>query len=150
MPKKLWIAQREVVFTQPGPDTIIQIVTPATSRALIKKWEITMKGTVRNVPVLVEILLQTTAGTMSPLTLTSWDSADSNAILTTAQHTATAEPTASTILWSGEVSPDGDRIGQNWLGLEFQGIPMAVSQRLGWRVTGSPDVTCNLHIVGVD
>lgn len=122
--------------------TIIQLVTPATARMELLELDISLDGvTAAAVPGLVELITQTTAGTMSALTPTQDDTA-APASLVTAQHTATAEPTTGTLLMrKWRVSPYGG------LGVfRFDGLKLNVSSRLGLRCTFAAivNVTANL------
>lgn len=85
--------------------TVVQIVTPATIRALVRELHISFDGvTAAAVPGLVELVAQTTAGTMSALTPVADDPA-APASLVTAQHTATVEPASGNVHRSWRLSP---------------------------------------------
>lgn len=88
--------------TAAGPITALQLIAASNHRAIVKKIEVSMNGiTAAEAPVLWDVVVQTTAGTMSSLTPGKKNSSDDEAVQTTAQHTATAEPTATTVLWRG-------------------------------------------------
>jgi hypothetical protein len=96
----------EIALTAATAKTVIQIVAPANHRLKILAWGVYFDGTsVTAEPVLARLLRQTTAGTMSALTPTKQDDSIADSLLTTAQHTATAEPTASDVLKRIEVHP---------------------------------------------
>lgn len=85
--------------------TVIQVVAPANQRLVIKSWGVFFDGvSVTAEPVQVQLLRQTTAGTMSALALVKRGT-QAETIQSTAQHTATAEPTAGDILAAREVHP---------------------------------------------
>lgn len=85
--------------------TILQAVAASNHRVKIKRWGITCKGVVAtDSPVLVRLLRQTTAGTMTALTPKKLGDY-TEAVQTTAQHTATGEPTAGDVLAIREVHP---------------------------------------------
>lgn len=87
--------------------TVLQIVAPTNQRLKIKSWGIFCKGiSATDAPLRVRLLRQTTAGTMSALTLVKRGIA-TETIQSSAQHTATAEPTAGDILAIREVHPQG-------------------------------------------
>ncbi len=115
--------------------TVAQLVTGATRRAKILTVETAFSSvTSTEAPVLIELLLQTTAGTMSAATPAIVDQADPAAI-STAQITATAEPTASTILWAERVTPVGGTAV--FVFPRDEQITMAVSTRVGLRMTSA-------------
>ena len=114
-------------------ETLLQLVTPATRRAKVTGFSIALESvTATDVPVLVELMLQTTAGTASAVTPTPFDQADP-AALCTAQKSFTAEPTASTVIRRLKLTPIGGLIVYDFP--EGEEITMAVSTRLGLRVT---------------
>jgi hypothetical protein len=82
--------------------TLLQVIAPSNHRVLVHRLEISFNGvTAADPPALLELLIQTTAGTMSALTPVPDDATYDETIQSTAQHTATSEPTASTIKWAG-------------------------------------------------
>lgn len=95
----------EIALTAATAKTVLQIVAPANQRLKIKRWGVFFDGISSTAePVQVRVLRQTTAGTMSALTPTKQDT-HAETIQTTAQHTATAEPTAGDVLDMVEVHP---------------------------------------------
>jgi hypothetical protein len=114
--------------------TCLQIATPATVRAKIRGFSISFDGvTAANVPGLVEILRQTTAGTMTALTPAPVDSS-APASLATASHTATAEPTAGTVIWRRRITPNGGLFEMYWPDDKDQ-LVVPISGFLGIRCT---------------
>jgi hypothetical protein len=86
--------------------TLLQVVAASNHRIKILGIEVYFKGIVgTDAPIRVRILRQTTAGTMSSLTPVKNCDGDDETLQTTAQHTATAEPTAGDILKTWEVHP---------------------------------------------
>lgn len=90
--------------------TILQVVAAANDRLKVSSWGIGFKGTsATDVPVLVTILRQTTAGTMSAGTagvnLSKKNNADPETVQTTVQINATVEPTSGDIIENFEVHP---------------------------------------------
>lgn len=74
--------------------TTLQILAVANHRVKILGWAVYFDGvTSTNIPVRARLLRQTTAGTMTALTPTK-TAPRAEGLLTTAQHTASAEPTA--------------------------------------------------------
>lgn len=102
----LCIAQTaEVALTGATAKTILQIVAPTNQRLKLKRWGVFFDGTSStNEPVQVRLLRQTSAGTMTALTPVL-QVAGSETVQTTAQHTATAEPTAGDVIDMAEVHP---------------------------------------------
>ncbi len=119
------MAARKGVATQTGiaiagstTTTALQVVAAANHAVKIKKVSCWFNG-VNNThrPILVELIRQTDAGTATALTLLKYDNSVADTLDTTAQHTATVEPTSTDILqtWTphpqmGFVEPfaDGD------------------------------------------
>lgn len=86
--------------------TIIQLVAPSNHRIKIKEISASLRGVVNtDTPGLIELLIQSTAGTMSALTLVKEDTSLSETLQSTAQHTATVEPTAGVVQRSWSVHP---------------------------------------------
>ena len=98
----------EIALTAATAKTVLQITAPTNHRGKILSWGVYFDGTSSSAePVQVRLLRQTTAGTMSALTPTKADNSLSETLLFTAQHTATAEPTAGDLLEAKEVHPQG-------------------------------------------
>ena len=99
-------ATTEIALTAATAKTVVQLVAAANHRVKILGWGVFFDGTSTTAePVQVRLLRQTTAGTMSALTPTKRDDSIADTLLTTAQHTATAEPTAGDLLEAIEVHP---------------------------------------------
>jgi len=96
----------EIALTASTTKTLIQLVAAANHRIKVTSFGIFCKGVAStDNPVLVQVARQTTAGTMSALTCVKNNSADDETLQTTAQHTATVEPTLGDVLYSAEVHP---------------------------------------------
>jgi hypothetical protein len=96
----------EVTLTAATAETVIQLIAATNHRVKILRWGVFFDGTaVANEPVQVRLLRQTTAGTMSSLTPVKLDNSLGESLQTTAQHTATAEPTAGDVVDVVEVHP---------------------------------------------
>lgn len=92
--------------------TLIQVVAPTNQRLVISEISVSFDGVSNTAkPIQVDVLRQSTAGTMSSLTPVKVNSSDSETLQTTAQHTATAEPTAGNILMTENVHP---QTGYTW------------------------------------
>lgn len=95
----------EIALTAATAKTVLQLVAPANQRLKIKGWGVFFDGTSASAePVQARVLRQTTAGTMTSLTPVK-TCAGSETVQATAQHTATAEPTAGDVLDVVEVHP---------------------------------------------
>jgi len=95
----------EVALTAATAKTVLQLVAPTNQRLKLKRWGVFFDGTSGTAePVQVRLLRQTNAGTMSSLTPVK-QVAGSETVQTTAQHTATAEPTAGDVIDVAEVHP---------------------------------------------
>lgn len=99
----------EVALTGGTARTVLQIANAANHRAKVLSFSVGFDGTSGTAePVLVEVLRQSTAGTMSSLTGLKINSDDGEAIQTTSQHSATgADPTAGDVIFKKEVHPQG-------------------------------------------
>ena len=116
--------------------TLLQIVTPSTRRARLLRAGISFDGVAASdVPVTVDLILQTSGGTASAMTPVALDPADP-AALVTALKTFTAEPTnagGDAIVVAGPwfVTPNGGLWVPEWpQGLD---VLMAISTRVGIR-----------------
>lgn len=97
----------EVALTAAATKTVLQIIAPTNHRLCLNSFVVGFDGVSQTQePIQVEILRQTTAGTMTAVT-PKVTSAGAETPLSTAQKTATAEPTAGDILKRYEVHPQG-------------------------------------------
>lgn len=79
--------------------TIAQVVAATNTRVKVSRADITVDGiTAADPQITVDILTQSTAGTMSSVTPIKARSTDTETLQTTAQKTASAEPTTTSIL----------------------------------------------------
>lgn len=123
----------EVALAAATAKTVLQLVAAANHRVQVLEWSVAFDGTSTTAePVLVELLRQTTAGTMSALTPVKMDDSLSETLQTTAQHTATAEPTAGDVLRRIEVHPQQGFVQEFGLGNE---IIVGGGDRVGIRCT---------------
>ncbi|HYE76967.1 MAG TPA: hypothetical protein VEI97_03180 [bacterium] len=96
----------EIALSAATAKTIIQLVAASNHRVKLLSWGVYFDGTSTTAePVQVRLLRQTTAGTMTSLTPVKRDDSIGETLQTTAQHTATAEPTAGDVLEVKEVHP---------------------------------------------
>lgn len=86
--------------------TVLQVVAATNQRVKVTRWGVFFDGvSSTDAPVLVQLLRQTTAGTMSSLTPVKEDNLGSESLQTTAQHTASVEPTDSDVIRRRNVHP---------------------------------------------
>lgn len=126
------------IATGTAAKTLLQLTAAANHAVLVREFSISFKGVSNTAaPIKVDVLRQTTAGTMTALPLVK-DPPDANETLqTTAQHTATAEPTAGDVLMSELVHP---QTGFSWQAAYGEAIKIGGGERLGIRVTAGADV----------
>lgn len=113
-----------------GPITLLQLIAASNHRAICKTLEVSMNGiTAAEAGVLFDVVRQTTAGTMSSLTPVKKNNSDDESIQTTAQHTATVEPTTTDVLWRGFYHEMTGGV------VPLRDIPIPGGTRLGLRYT---------------
>ena len=124
--------------------TILQITAPTNQRLLIKKWGVFCKGIAStDSPIKVRLLRQTTAGTMTAHTPIALGLL-TETIQTTAEHTASAEPTAGSVLAQREVHPQSGYYEIFPFGEE---IIVPGAGRLGIEVTATVSISVIPEIV---
>jgi hypothetical protein len=105
---KLVAKTAEVALAADTAKTVLQVVAPTNQRLKITRWGVAFDGvSVTAAPAVVLLERQTTAGTMSSLTPKKTQSSGSETIQSSAQHTATAEPTSGDELDGFNVHPQG-------------------------------------------
>lgn len=119
--------------------TILQVVAASNHRVKVQGWGISIKGTsATDPPVLVQVLRQTTAGTMTAgsagTDISLKNKADDETIQTTVQKNATAEPTSGDIIESFEVHP---QTGYRVFYPMGQEVIIPGGGRLGFKVTSA-------------
>ncbi len=142
------IAKLAGVATGTSAKTLIQLVAAANHAIQVVECGIGFHG-VNNThePILVELLRQTDAGTMSALTLVKGDDSNGDTLDTTAQHTATAEPSAGDILRAWTVHP---QTGLVYQAHDLAPIVVGAGDRLGLRVTAANNVNADAYLVFVE
>ena len=96
----------EVALSAATAKTTIQIIAPANHRVIVQGWSVFFDGTSVNAePVIVELMFQTDAGTMSALTPVKTDGSMPETLQVTAQHTATVEPSAGDVIERKNIHP---------------------------------------------
>lgn len=133
----------EIALTAATAKTCLQLVAATNHRVKLLGWKCAFDGTSTTAePVQIRLLRQTTAGTMSALTPTKRDDSITDTLLTTAQHTATVEPTASDVLSAFEVHPQ-----QGFAEWFPMGAEMIIGggDRLGWEFTAPAGVNVRVE-----
>lgn len=138
------VAEKSGIASGVAAKTLLQILAAANHRLRIKEVGVCFHGIVNTeAPVLVQLVRQSTAGTMSALTPVKEDSSLAETLTTTAQHTATAEPTNTDVLRSWAVHPQS--------GLVYQAVPgdepiVPGAGRVGLVVTAGVSINVDAYI----
>lgn len=133
------VAQTAAITTGTSAKTLLQLVAATNTRALVNEWSVSFNGvSPSGEPIKVDILRQTTAGTMSALTPVKDPNLGSETLQTTAQHTSTGEPTAGDILHTEYIHPQQ---GDTWQARFAEPIVVNGGARLGLRVTAAASVS---------
>jgi len=143
MSRVSFVAQTPVIaLTGTVAKTILQVAAPTNQAIVIKEWSVSLDGTSPSAqPVLVELMRQTSAGTMTSLSNVKVPNVGSETIQTTSLHTATSEPSGSTVVAAEHVHPQGGYTSVPRFGDE---IVVRGGERLGMRVTAP----ANVDVVG--
>jgi hypothetical protein len=135
----------EVALSAATAKTVIQLVAATNHRVKVLRWGVFFDGvSVSAEPVQVRLLRQTTAGTMSSLTPVKLDDSLAETLQTTAQHTATAEPTAGDVVDVVEVHPQS---GYEIIYPLGQEVIIGGGDRLGIECTAPAGVNVRAKIV---
>lgn len=136
---KLSTEDTEVAVTSTAK-TVLQLRAAANHRVKLLSWGIYFDGIVVTDPaVVVELLRQTTDGTMTAVTARKNDDSLAETMQTDGGHTATAEPTAGDILENKEIHPQQGYEKIYPFGAE---IIVGGGDRIGIRVTAPNNVNC--------
>lgn len=138
-------AQTPEITTGTGKITLLQLVAPANQRLRVKEISVSFKGVVNtDAPILVQVLRQTTAGTMTALTPQKMNENDGETLQATAQHTASSEPTGSTEVMGEEVHPQGGFLWQAPFGGE---LIVKGGNRVGIAVTAGASTSAKARMI---
>lgn len=125
--------------------TLLQLVAASNHAILVVEFSISFQGTSNTAtPILFQVSRQTTGGTMSPLSLVKDPDDSDETLQSSAQHTATAEPTTTDVLVSENVHP---QTGYTWQAPFGRAIKIGGGDRLGFRVTAAADVNAIVRVV---
>lgn len=134
------------IATGTAAKTLLQIVAPANHRLKISELAVSFQGVNPiGLPILVQVARQSSAGTMSALTPVKVNDGDPETLLTTAQHTATAEPTTGDVLLSEQVHP---QTGYTWQATWGHEIIIPGGGKLGIIVTADASVNAVARVLG--
>ena len=137
-----WTAVPTAAFaTGTSRKTILQVLAASNHRALVKEWGISFAGVTNTaVPILVELVVQSTAGSSGDsLTVQKRNTSDDETLQITALSNidGSTAPTDTRVVWVGYVHPQGGRDWQAPWGEEW---PVKGGERLGVVVTAVEDV----------
>jgi hypothetical protein len=137
--------EAEVALVAATAKTILQVVAPTNQRVAIKGFSVSFDGTSATAePVQVDLVKQTTAGTMTAATpVAEQVGLGSETIQTTALKNATAEPTTTDVLRRYEIHPQTGREVRFSIDDE---IVMAGGTRVGIRCTAPANVNALAHM----
>jgi len=135
----------EVALAAATVKTILQILAPTNQRVALRGFSVSFDGVSATAePVQVELVKQTTAGTMTAATpVPEGVGLGSEAIQTVAQKNASAEPTTTDVLRRYEVHPQSGR--EVRFGIEDE-IVLAGAARVGIRCTAPAIVNVLGHM----
>lgn len=141
-----WTATTGEITTGTSLKTCLQIIAATNVRIKVHEWSVSFKGTSNtDAPILAKLVRQTDAGTMSALTLRKVNESDGETLQSTAQHTATAEPTTTDLVDAQEIHP---QMGDRWQAPFGREILVKGGNRLGLSVTAGASTSAVAHILG--
>ena len=144
MASRFGIAEANGVATGTSAKTLLQLIAAANHAIKVIELSIGFHGTNNtHEPILVQLIRQTDAGTMSALTLRKADDSVSDSLDTTAQHTATAEPTSGDIVRSWTVHP---QTGLTIQAHDLAPIIVGAGDRIGLVVTAANSVNADAYL----
>lgn len=104
----LWTAKPtgEIALSAATAKTVLQVASPTNQRVKIKGWGVYFDGTsVSAEPVQIQLVRQTTAGTMTSVTPAKCDDSLAESVQSTAAVNASVEPTSGDVLQYREIHP---------------------------------------------
>lgn len=120
--------------------TILQLVAATHQRVRVNRLIVGLDGTTStNEPVLIELLRQSSAGTMSTTAPVKRDDLGSETLQTAGRSNASAEPTAGDVVFRTSLHPQSS-------GVWDVNIVIPGNGRLGLRVTAANAVDVNASI----
>ncbi len=147
MADNIFIAQslaEIAAYNSGSAKTVLQVIAPANCRVKVLGWGISFDGRdVAAEPVNVELARQTTAGTMSSLSVFQQRPCV-DAIASTAQYNAAGEPTTTDVIDSVQVHPQSGYEVRYPYGQE---PVIAGGGRMGIRVVAPAAVNCRVKMI---
>jgi len=133
-----------VALTAATAKTVLQILAAANIRVAVQAITVSFDGNSNTaVPVIIQVMRQSTAGTMTARTITPKDDGVSSTIQASGSENASAEPTAGAIILNYHIHPQAG--AQYPLPLPGE-IILAGGGRLGIKVTAPAGVNCLANI----
>ncbi|MHA1951220.1 MAG: hypothetical protein ACW987_15305 [Candidatus Thorarchaeota archaeon] len=133
----------EIALSAATAKTILQILAPTNQRLWIAEWSVSFDASALADAVEVELVFQTTAGTMSAATERKDDPSLSETLQVVGQFNATSEPTLDYVFRHYNIQPASGGIEQRYGRGELV-VPGA--DRLGIRCTAPATVNVAGHI----
>lgn len=138
------VARKNGIATGTTLKTLLQLLAAANQRVKIIEVGISFHGISNTAePIQTDLVFQSTAGTMTALTAVTIDQDLTETIQTTAQHTATGEPTAGNIVATWAVHP---QTGLVWQVPKGDEIIIKGGGRLGLCTTAPVTVNVDAYI----
>jgi len=132
------VTQAGISLTGGAAMTVLQMVAAADQKVELIELDFGFNGTVNtNEPVRIQVYRQTTAGTMSAATVVKANDSDGDSFRTTAQHTATVEPTSTDRLRLWRCHPQQGLIYQKH---DQAPLIIGAGDRIGFVVLAQDDV----------
>jgi len=136
------LTQTGVALAAATAKTVLQLVAPANQDLDLQGISLGFHGTSNSEEgTLVELYVQTDAGTSTALTPAKLDLGWAGTLQSTARHTATVEPTTTTRLRAWTVHPQHGLI---WLPLSRGEIVVYGGTRVGLRMTTGSGITASV------
>lgn len=138
-------AQTAPIATGTALKTLLQLIAAANHRVKVEEISLSFSGIDNTgLPILVQIIRQTDAGTMSALTPEKIISGDDDTLQTTAQHTATVEPSLGAEIFGEYIHPQG---GFTWQAPFGKELILEGGERLAIVVTAGASVNAKARMV---
>jgi hypothetical protein len=131
-----------ISLTGGSPKTMIQAIAPTNQVVTVKGFQLSFDGaTSTATPATVQLLRQTTAGTVTSATPRKLDSGRAETIQSTAGINATSEPTSGEVIFTEFIPVYG---GNKTVFFPSNLLPIIPGgTRLGLRVTSPANVNCS-------
>lgn len=134
----------EVACVSATPKTVASITNAANVRVAVKGWSIAFDGVSSTAgSAIVQLVIHSSSGTFSAATLNRTKRGTTEAIGTSGNFNASAEPSVSAILWSQEIN---QMTGYERAFASDEEIHLAGGERFGILVNVSSSVNCHASI----